>query len=76
MYLSINNVIGILGQTRSGFQGLDTGERLGIVLGNEQDVKGRYSLNQFVDAFEAIGISLSAGEYTALSGVASHFARS
>lgn len=72
MYLTINNVIGLLAQTRSLQTGRALGEMLAVLLDKEQDRAGAYSLAHITAALEACKIDLSAGEYTALSGIAQH----
>lgn len=48
--LTINNVIGILAQTRGLHNSRALGEQLSIILKKHQDVKGRYTVDQFTEA--------------------------
>lgn len=70
--LTINNAIGILAQTRGLHNSRALGEQLAIVLEKHQDVKGRYSVDQFAEAMvDTDSHPLTPGERLAFEAVAS-----
>lgn len=68
--VSINNTIGVLGQTRGGANvGVALGERLAINMQRYQDVKGQYTVEQIAEGMAGIGQPLTAAEMVALEAV-------
>jgi hypothetical protein len=69
--LSINNVVGVLAQTRGGAAvGVAIGEKLAIALCKEQDVQGRYTVPQIAAALADINMTPSESECIAFEAVA------
>lgn len=68
--LTINNVIGILAQTRGGASaGMAIGERLAIELDTVPDVRGRYTVPQIAAALADINMTPTEAECMALEAV-------